>query len=77
MCHLRSAGLQTQGLIKLQYRDRLGIRTRGEQQLMHARACAVLRLSHRDARHAAQAVCISELFNHKPMLDKPVPHYYQ
>ena len=29
-----------------------------------------LHFMHRDARHAVQAACISDLFNHKPMLDK-------
>ena len=39
MCHLGSADLQPRRLIKLQFRDRLCARTRGVQQLMHARAC--------------------------------------
>ena len=39
MCHLRTADLQTQCLIKLHFRDRLCIRGRGRQQLMHAIAC--------------------------------------
>ena len=37
MCHLRSADLQLQGLIKLQVRDRLCIRTGGVRPLIMAR----------------------------------------
>ena len=37
MCHLRSADLQPQGLIKLQFRDRLCIRTRGVRPLIMTR----------------------------------------
>ena len=78
LCHLRSADLQPLSLIKLQFQDRLCIRTRtrtrGVEQLIHARAYGVLHFSHHDACHPIQVACISDLFNHK--LDKSVPHFY-
>ena len=58
MCHLRSADLQPQGLIKLQFRDRLCIRTCGVQPLQHARGCGALHFQHRDTRHPIQAARI-------------------
>ena len=58
MCYLRSADLQPQGLVKLQFRDRLCIRTRRVPQMMHARAYGTLHFAHRDARHPLQAACI-------------------
>ena len=61
MCHLRGADLQPQGLIKLQFRDRLCIRTRGVQTLQQARSCGTLHLPHPDARHPLQAACISDI----------------
>ena len=39
MCYLRSADLQPQGLIKLQFRERLCIRTRGVRPLIMTRFC--------------------------------------
>ena len=43
ICHSRSADLQPRGLIRLQFRDRLCIRTRAMQQPMHAIACGARR----------------------------------
>ena len=48
MCHLRSAALQPQGLIKLQFRDRLCIRTHGNRpQIMtcfRRKVCRLVKL---------------------------------
>ena len=40
MCHLRSADSQPQGLIKLQFRDRLCIRIRGVRPQIMTRFCS-------------------------------------
>ena len=47
MCHLRSAGLRPQGLLRLQFQDRLCARGRAMQQPMHAVACGARRGSRR------------------------------
>ena len=76
MCHLRSADLQPQLLIKLQFRDRLCIRTCGVQQLVYARACGALYFPHRDARHPLQAPCIEvqKLAHSLRKYHHPLPH---
>ena len=52
MCHLRSAALQPQGLIKLQFRDRLCIRTREPRPLIMTRfrryVCRLVKLYFRN-----------------------------
>ena len=52
MCHLRSADLQPQGLIKLQFRNRLCIRTRAVRPLIMTRfrrqVCRLIKLYFRN-----------------------------
>ena len=61
MCYLRSADLKPQGLIKLQFRNRLCIRTCGVQPLQHARGCGALHFQHSDPRQPLQTACIDDL----------------
>ena len=61
MYHLGSADLQPEGLVKLQFRDRLCIRTCRVQPLQHVRGCGALHFQHSDPRQPLQTACIDDL----------------
>ena len=72
MCHCCSADFLPQGLIKLQFRDRLCIRTNILQQRKHARACA-LPFLHCEDRHLVQDTCINVQNNGALASETPPP----